>query len=136
MSDRPTSSVIRPASGSMPATQCSVKLAMPSASSRIDCSRLSIKIGLKTLSSSVPDAPATVMAVSLPNTRAQTMVSASHCVGLTLPGMIELPGSFSGNRSSPRPERGPEPSQRMSLAIFISAAASVLSAPDASTIAS
>ena len=31
------------------------------------------------------------------------------------------------------PARGPEPSQRMSLAIFISAAASVLSAPDANT---
>ena len=64
------------------------------------------------------------------------MVSASHWVGLTLPGMIELPGSFSGSRSSPSPERGPEPSQRMSLAIFISAAASVFRAPDASTIAS
>ena len=49
------------------------------------------------------------------------MVSASACVGLTLPGMIELPGSFSGMRSSPRPERGPEASRRMSLAIFKSA---------------
>ena len=57
------------------------------------------------------------------------MVSASHWVGLTLPGMIELPGSFSGMRSSPRPERGPEASQRTSLAIFISAAASAFSAP-------
>ncbi len=35
------------------------------------------------------------------------MVSASHWVGLTLPGMIEEPGSFSGRISSPRPERGP-----------------------------
>ena len=25
------------------------------------------------------------------------MVSASHCVGFTLPGMIEEPGSFSGS---------------------------------------
>ena len=58
-----------------------------------------------------------------------TIVSASHCVGLTLPGMIELPGSFSGIRISPSPERGPEASQRTSLAIFISAAATVLSAP-------
>jgi hypothetical protein len=33
------------------------------------------------------------------------MVIASHCVGLTLPGMIEEPGSFSGRISSPRPER-------------------------------
>jgi hypothetical protein len=36
-------------------------------------------------------------------TCAATMVSASHCVGLTLPGMMELPGSFSGSSSSPRP---------------------------------
>ena len=50
--------------------------------------------------------------------------------------MIELPGSFSGMRISPRPERGPEASQRTSLAIFISDAASVFSAPCAKTIAS
>jgi hypothetical protein len=31
------------------------------------------------------------------------MVIASHCVGLTLPGMMLLPGSFSGSSSSPRP---------------------------------
>ena len=30
------------------------------------------------------------------------MVMASHCVGLTLPGMIEEPGSFSGMISSPK----------------------------------
>jgi hypothetical protein len=36
------------------------------------------------------------------------MVIASHCVGFTLPGMIEEPGSFSGRTISPRPERGPE----------------------------
>ena len=30
----------------------------------------------------------------------QTMTIASCCVGLTLPGMIEEPGSFSGNSSS------------------------------------
>jgi hypothetical protein len=47
------------------------------------------------------------MATSLPITCAQTMVIASHWVGLTLPGMIELPGSFSGIRSSPSPQRGP-----------------------------
>ena len=61
------------------------------------------------------------------------MVMASHWVGLTLPGMMEEPGSFSGMISSPRPQRGPEASQRTSLAIFISEAASVLSAPLAKT---
>uniref|UniRef100_A0A1B0FPG9 Uncharacterized protein n=1 Tax=Glossina morsitans morsitans TaxID=37546 RepID=A0A1B0FPG9_GLOMM len=37
------------------------------------------------------------------------MVKDSHCVGLTFPGIMELPGSFSGNDSSPKPHRGPEP---------------------------
>jgi hypothetical protein len=58
------------------------------------------------------------MAAWLPKTCTQTMVSASHWVGLTLPGMIDEPGSFSGSDSSPRPERGPEPRKRMSLAIL------------------
>ncbi len=52
--------------------------------------------------------------------RGATIVIASHWVGLTLPGMIEEPGSFAGRLSSPRPQRGPEPAQRMSLAIFMS----------------
>ena len=75
-------------------------------------------------------------ATSLPITCAQSMVIASHCVGFTLPGMIELPGSFSGMVISPMPERGPEASQRTSLAILMSDAASVLSAPCACTSAS
>ena len=32
--------------------------------------------------------------------------------------MIEDPGSFSGNNNSPRPERGPDASKRISLPIF------------------
>ncbi len=70
-----------------------------------------------------------LIATSLPITWAQSMVIASHWVGLTLPGMIDEPGSFSGMLISPRPLRGPLASQRTSLAIFISAAARVLSAP-------
>ena len=77
--------------------------------------------GLKTFSSKLPEAPPIPTATSLPITWAQTIVSASHWVGLTLPGMIELPGSFSGMRSSPMPLRGPEASQRTSLAILVSA---------------
>ena len=50
--------------------------------------------------------------------------------------MMLLPGSLAGSDNSPIPQRGPEPSQRMSLAIFIKLAASVLSAPLAATIAS
>ena len=72
----------------------------------------------------------------MPKTCAQTIVRASDWVGLTLPGMIEEPGSFSGIRISPRPARGPEASQRTSLPIFISAAARVRIAPWALTSAS
>ena len=60
-------------------------------------------------------------ATSLPITWAQSMVIASLWVGFTLPGMIELPGSFSGMVISPMPERGPDASQRTSLAIFMKA---------------
>ena len=71
---------------------------MPSASRRALCRKLWAIIGLNTFSSKLPDAPPTVIATSLPNTWQHSMVSASHWVGLTLPGMIELPGSFSGMR--------------------------------------
>ena len=84
----------------------------------------------------MPDAPAKPMAASLPSTCTATMVSASAWVGLTLPGMIELPGSFGGMVSSPMPLRGPEASQRTSLATFMSAAAAVLRAPLVRTTAS
>ncbi|MNC46677.1 hypothetical protein D3C75_957040 [compost metagenome] len=46
-----------------------------------------------------------------------------------MPGMIELPGSLAGRRTSASPARGPEPSRRKSLAIFIKATAKVFSAP-------
>ena len=75
-------------------------------------------------------------ATSLPITCAQTIVIASGCVGFTLPGMIDEPGSFSGSRSSPSPARGPEPSMRMSFATFISETAIVFSWPESSTCAS
>ena len=64
------------------------------------------------------------------------MIIASLWVGLTLPGMMDEPGSFSGRASSPRPLRGPEPSQRRSSAIFISETASVRRAPWVKTRAS
>jgi len=56
---------------------------------------------LYTLSSKFPLAPPTFTATSLPSTWAQSIVIASDCVGFTLPGMIELPGSFSGIEISP-----------------------------------
>ena len=56
------------------------------------------------------------------------MSIASAWVGFTLPGMIELPGLVGGKISSPNPVRGPEPSQRRSLAILNKLTAAALSA--------
>mmetsp|Transcript_26462 Transcript_26462/g.67199 ORF Transcript_26462/g.67199 Transcript_26462/m.67199 type:complete len:284 (+) Transcript_26462:565-1416(+) len=136
ISDEVMSSPMRLRLGSMPSTHDLVKQRDASPSSRIAESRLLIMTGLKTLSSKWPCAPANEMAAWLPKTCAHTIVSASHCVGLTLPGMIDEPGSFSGKESSPSPQRGPLPRKRRSLAILFSEQASTLSAPDASTIAS
>src|ERR1700679_1098219 len=66
----------------------------------------------------------------------QTITIASHWVGLTLPGMIEEPGSFSGKSNSPNPQRGPDASHRISLATFINATANPRNADIAATIAS
>lgn len=60
----------------------------------------------------------------------------SHWPAVWLPGIILLPGSFSGKISSPRPERGPEPRNRISFAIFIRLQAVVFMAPLSSTKAS
>ncbi len=46
------------------------------------------------------------------------MLIASHYVGFTFPGIIELPGSFSGRISSPMPDLGPELRNLISLAIL------------------
>src|SRR5208283_1365937 len=58
------------------------------------------------------------------------MVRASHCVGLTLPGMIDEPGSFSGISSSANPARGPQDIKRISLAILYNDTASVRNVPE------
>ena len=92
--------------------------------------------GLKTFSSKWPEAPAKVRVVWFPKTWVQTMVRASHWVGLTLPGMMDEPGSFSGRDNSPRPDRGPEPRKRMSLAILNREPAMVFRAPWLKTMAS
>ena len=39
-------------------------------------------------------------------------------IKLTFPGIIEEPGSFSGNDNSPSPLLGPEPRNLISLAIY------------------
>ena len=117
----------------MPTTQLRENDAAASPSSRTLCSSAATIIGLNTLSSKWPLEPAMEMPALLPITWHATIVSASHCVGLTLPGMMELPGSFSGSCSSPRPQRGPLPRKRTSLATFMSETATTLSAPLIST---
>src|ERR1051326_6576480 len=62
--------------------------------------------GLKTLSSKLPCESANPIAASFPMTCTATIVIASLCVGFTLPGMIEEPGSFSGMTNSPKPQHG------------------------------
>ena len=64
------------------------------------------------------------------------MVNASHCVGLTLPGIIDEPGSLSGIKISPIPLLGPDDNIRISFAIFIRLTATTFNAACASTIAS
>ena len=102
----------------------------------MDSRRLWAATGIMTFSSKLPDCPAIAMVVSLPITCAQTIVADSAITGFTLPGMMELPGWTSGSAISPMPARGPEPSQRRSLQIFIKLTATVLSAPEALTTAS
>lgn len=46
-----------------------------------------------------------------------------------LPGIMLLPGSFSGRDSSPSPQRGPDPRNLISFAIFIKLQAITFSAP-------
>ena len=57
------------------------------------------------------------------------MVKASHCVGFTFPGMIELPGSLAGIIISPIPDLGPDAIIRISLAILFKDTAICFKAP-------
>src|SRR5262249_55471214 len=75
-------------------------------------------------------------ATSLAITCTAIMASASHWVGLTLPGMIDEPGSFAGIVNSANPARGPHDIRRMSLAILYNDTAKVRSVPDSCTSAS
>ena len=64
------------------------------------------------------------------------VVTASHCVGFTLPGIIDEPGSFSGKINSPYPALGPDPRNLMSFEIFINATAQAFKEPEKFTTAS
>ena len=86
-----------------------------------------------TFSWKLPDWPAIVIVASLPMTCAATIAAASGITGLTLPGMMLLPGWRSGSAISARPASGPLFIQRRSFAIFMMLTAVVLSWPDSST---
>src|SRR5437016_4823476 len=116
--------------------QYSRSLAQASARMVAECRKLLMMTGRIALSSKLPWEPAKAIALSSESTWMQTITMASHWVGLTLPGMIEDPGSLAGRTSSLRPQRGPDASHRMSLAIFISGTASERSPAEAPTMAS
>src|ERR1700733_9569113 len=111
---------------------------LPQASARIvaECRKLLMMTGRIALSSKLPCEPAKAMAPSSESTWMQTMTMASHWGGLTLPGMMDEPGSLAGSTSSLMPQRGPEASQRMSLATFIRQTARPRRPAEALTIAS
>lgn len=100
-----------------------MNLSQPSVKILIEWSILLIITGLIALSSKLPWLPEIPIVISLPITWIAIITIASHWVGLTFPGIIELPGSFAGKISSPKPQFGPLASHLMSLAIFISATA-------------
>ena len=91
----------------------------PFASRWMAVSRLLAMSGSMTLSWKLPDCPAMAMVASRPMTCAAIIATASGITGLTLPGMMLLPGCSAGNLSSASPASGPEPIQRRSFAIFI-----------------
>ena len=92
--------------------------------------------GLKTFNSKCPWDPAIVIPLWFPITFTQTIVTASDWVGLTLPGIIDEPGSLAGSTSSPYPALGPDPKNLISFAIFIRHTAVVFSVPEKLTISS
>ena len=66
-------------------------------------------------------------------TCAAIIVTASGTTGLTLPGMMLLPGCSAGSEISPNPASGPLFIQRRSFAIFMRLTPTTLSCPDSST---
>ncbi|MNR52623.1 hypothetical protein D3C85_1724920 [compost metagenome] len=87
-----TSSRQRASLAVMPTMQCSRSMSMARCSRRIESKILKAISGSITFSCSWPPSAAMVSAKSLPMTWNATWFTASGMTGLTLPGMIELPG--------------------------------------------
>ena len=99
---------MRARSGSSPSTQNSRNVLLTSASSGDRVQQVADHHRLEHVELEVARAsPPMLTAVSLPITWHATIVIASDWVGFTLPGMIELPGSFSGRIELAEPARGP-----------------------------
>ena len=94
-------------SGSMPRAQCSSKLRTPSAEQPHALQEVVDDQRLEDVELEVARRAADVDRDVVADHLAHSIVSASHCVGLTLPGMIELPGSFSGMRDLAEPAARP-----------------------------
>ena len=120
----------------MPTTHWSAKLLADAANNDTDWRRLYAAKGIIVFSSKYPPAPASATAASLPTTCAATWMTDSDITGLTLPGMMLLPGCTSGTLISPSPARGPQPRKRISLAILCRLMATVFNWPLASTMPS
>ncbi len=117
-----------------PATQRSANTRAARLSRWMLLSRASAITGIITFSSNVlPNAPAQATVASWPTTWAATCSTISLMTGLTLPGMMLLPGWVLGTLTSPMPHRGPLASHRTSLAILVRLTAIVRSSPLAST---
>src|SRR5690554_1900464 len=86
-----------------------------------------------TLSWKLPDWPAILIVVWLPNTWALAIHTASGTTGFTLPGIILEPGWSAGKVTSPKPAKGPLFIQRRSLLIFIITVAKELTEPAVAT---
>lgn len=131
--------------------QCLSKEMMASERRRIDCRTFLMITGLNTFNCKLAIQHLYLkMAIGSSNCDGRMVshhLGTNHCHGLalswiylkslhknaTFPGMIEEPGSFSGNDISPRPDLGPLPSKRISFAIFINDTASVFRIPETST---
>src|SRR5262249_30040477 len=118
INERSTYSLIFFRLGLVPSTRNLRKFTQPSVRIVMEWVTLKMISGLYTFISRQRAAPPKPTSTSLAITCTEIIASASHWVGLTLPGMIEDPGSFSGIDSSENPARGPHDTNRMSLAIL------------------
>ena len=124
---------VRSALAVMPSMQLTRRLSTAFSIVAIDVNSAKVMTGSITFSCSWPAEAASVTVRSRPITRKPVWLTTSGITGLTLPGMIELPGCICGRLISLNPQRGPDASSRMSLQILVSFDDVRFSTPDSST---